>query len=468
MATRTAPRTTADDADEPKRPARRRNRRGGGGRSRGGGPKEAKDADDAGDDAGDDTADDDDDRDDSDREVVGGILDVLPNGSGFLRSGGGEASDVYVSAAQIRRCELRGGDDVTGRMRPARRNEKHPSLVRVEQVNGRDAEPPEERPLFSDLTAVHPTEKLPVPDAIGLVPIAKGSRVAVAGGPGAGATRLLRELAGTLGGADGLSVSVALVGVRPEEVTDWKRAEGDVAVVGGSFDESVEAQTQAAELAVEQAKRVAERGGDAVVVIDSLEALPAGAARRLFGAARKLEEGGSLTVIAASGMAWEPQRQASTRIALDGPAEDGAIQVAAGALGRSARRSHRLGAERMPDPAREPETPDEELLEAETAAIARLYTDEDRVERMAGELRTGFATLSGLRPGGVGVRLRADGARRPAVRGRARGGAATGGGRLHGDHRRRARGSWRRPTAAPPTRARGRSAWASTSRTSRG
>ena len=270
------------DSDEPRRPARRRSRRGGGGRSRGGGAKEAKDTKDAGEDsdAGDDpgegSRDEDDDRDDSDREEVGGVLDVLPNGSGFLRSGAGEASDVYVSAAQIRRCELRGGDDVTGRMRPARRNEKHPSLVRVEQVNGRDAEPPEERPLFSELTAVHPSEKLPVPDAIASVPVAKGSRVAVAGGPGAGATRLLRELVDTLAGAGGLSVSVALVGVRPEEVTDWKRAEGDVPVAGGSFDESVEAQTQAAELAVERAKRVAERGGDAVVVIDSLEACPRG------------------------------------------------------------------------------------------------------------------------------------------------------------------------------------------------
>ena len=264
-----------------------------------------------------------------------GVLDVLPNGSGFLRSAGeGEESDVYVSAAQIRRCELRAGDDVTGRMRPARRNEKHPSLVRVEQVNGRDAEPPEERPLFSDLTAVHPTEKLTVPDALGSIGIAKGSRVAVAGGPGAGATRLLRELVDTLTAAGGdLSVSVALVGVRPEEVTDWKRAEGGAAVAGGSFDESVEAQTQAAELAVERAKRDAERGGDAVVVIDSLETLPAGAARRLFGAARKLEEGGSLTVVAATGMAWEPQRQASTRIALDGPAEDGSVQVSASRSG---------------------------------------------------------------------------------------------------------------------------------------
>ena len=173
-------------------------------------------------------------------------------------------------------------------------------------------------------------------------------------------------------------------------------------------------------------------------MIDSLEALPAGAARRLFGAARKLEEGGSLTVIAASGMAWEPQRQASTRIALDGPSEDGGIQVAAGALGRAARGSHRLGAQRMPDPAREPETPDEELLEAETAAIARLYTDEDRVERMAGELRSGFATLSGLRPG-VSVfgsaRTDRDDPQYEAAREVARRLGEDG---LHRDHRRRA------------------------------
>ncbi len=320
--------------DQPRRPARRRSRRGG--RSRGG-AKDSEAAADTGDaDAGDRAVrcrrlrrrrD----RDDSDREQVSGVLDVLPNGSGFLRA---DEAEVYVSAAQIRRCELRAGDDVTGRMRPARRNERHASLVRVEQVNGRDAEPPEERPLFGDLTAVHPTEKLPLPDGLASVAIGKGSRVAVAGGPGAGATRLLRELVATLSQAGGdANISVALVGVRPEEVTDWKRAEGGAPVTGGSFDESVEAQTQAAELAIERAKRAAERGGDAVVVIDSLEALPAGAARRLFGAARKLEEGGSLTVIAATGMAWEPQRQASTRIALDGPAEDGAVQVSAARSG---------------------------------------------------------------------------------------------------------------------------------------
>jgi transcription termination factor Rho len=264
----------------------------------------------------------------ADREPAAGTLDILPNGSGFLRSAtpGGD-DDVYVSPAQIRRCELRAGDEVTGRLRPARRNERHPSLVRVEQVNGRDAEPPEQRPLFDDLTPVHASERLTLPEGLSGVPVGKGSRVAVTGGPGAGATRLLRDVAEALASAGGeLHVAVALVGARPEEVTDWQRV-GQLDVSGGAFDRSNEAQVQAAELAVERAKRVAERGGDAVVIIDSLEALPAGAARRLFGAGRKLEEGGSLTVLAASGMAWEPQRQASVRIALDAPGEDGSPQV---------------------------------------------------------------------------------------------------------------------------------------------
>lgn len=260
-------------------------------------------------------------------EPVAGTLDILPNGSGFIRVGDAPAADVYISPAQIRRCELRAGDEVGGASRPARRNERHPSLVRVEQVNGRDAEPPEERPHFDDLTPVHPSEVLPVPDAIKSVSIGKGSRVAVAGGPGTGATRLLRELVSGLSGAGELSVSVVLVGARPEEVTDWTR-EADVAVTGGSFDRSTEVQAQAAELAVERAKRVAERGGDAVVVVDSLEMLASGVARRVFGAARKLEEGGSVTVVAATGMSWEAQRQASTRIGLDPPSKKGEPQVA--------------------------------------------------------------------------------------------------------------------------------------------
>jgi len=314
-------------AEAPKRRARRS--RGGTGRSsrsRGdsgdGASKQAAKQDDT-DSPGDE---DDDDTDVESRELVNGVLDIIGNGSGFLRGEELDA-DVYVSPAQIRRCELRAGDAVTGRLRPARRNERHPSLVRVEQVNGNEAEPPEQRPLFSDLTPVHPTERLPGPDTLASVPLGKGARVAVAGGPGAGATRLLREIATSLGGADhDLVVTVVLVGARPEEVTEWKRGAA-VPVTGGSFDEGGDAQVQAAELAVERAKRVAERGGDAVVLIDSLEALPGAAARRLFGAARKLEEGGSLTVVAATGMAWEPQRQAGTRIALDAPDGQGTPQV---------------------------------------------------------------------------------------------------------------------------------------------
>ena len=257
----------------------------------------------------------DDEDEDEERESVTGVLDVLSNGSGFVRVEGGE--DVYVSPAQIRRCELRPGDEVTGPARPPRRNERYPSLVRVASVNGRDAEPPEQRPHFSDLTPVHASERLAGPPALASVPFGKGSRVAVAGAAGSGATRLLRELVSTLAGQPGdLTVTVVLAGARPEEVTDWRR-DTEAPVYGGSFDTAPADQAQAAQLAVERAKRVAERGGDAVVVIDSLDSLDPALARRLFGAGRKLEEGGSLTVFAAVGAGSEHLRVASTRVVLE-------------------------------------------------------------------------------------------------------------------------------------------------------
>ena len=251
--------------------------------------------------------------DDEERETVTGVLDVLPNGSGFLRVADGP--DVYVSPAQIRRCELRAGDAVAGPVRPARRNERHPSLVRVESVNGGTAEAPAERSRFEDLTPVHPHERLAAPAALADVPFGKGSRVAIAGPSGAGATRLLREIVATLAKSDGPSLTVVLAGARPEEVTDWKR-ETEADVHGGSFDSSPEDQAQAAQLAVERAKRVVESGGDAIVVIDTLETLPTGLARRIFGAGRRVEEGGSLTVVAAVGESSEQLRVASTRIVL--------------------------------------------------------------------------------------------------------------------------------------------------------
>jgi transcription termination factor Rho len=254
----------------------------------------------------------------SDEALATGVLDVLANGSGFVRvdPAGQSREDVYVSPAQIRRCELRAGDELSGPARSARRNERHPSLVRVETVNGAAAEPAEERPWFGDLTPVFPSQKLNAPKSLKDAPFGRGSRVAIAGRPGAGATTLLRELAAELSKDAELSLQVVLAGVRPEEVTEWRRTEG-LNVAGGSFDLSPDAQAQAAELAVERAKRRAERGGHAAVLIDSLEALPHSARRRIFGAGRATEEGGSLTVIAVTGGEDEALRWATTRVVLE-------------------------------------------------------------------------------------------------------------------------------------------------------
>jgi transcription termination factor Rho len=251
-------------------------------------------------------------------ETVAGVLDILANGSGFLRVGESDRSrdDVYVSPAQIRRCELRAGDEVSGPVRSPRRSERHPSLVRVETVNGGPAEPPEERPWFDGLPAVFASARLPAPAVLDAAPFGRGSRVAIVGPPGAGATTLLRQVADALREVDDLDLQVVLVGVRPEEVTDWRSAEG-VSVTGGGFDRSPEAQAQAAELAVERAKRRAERGGHAAVLVDSLEALPGGVRRRLFGAARATEELGSVTVVATAGEGSEALSWATTRVVLE-------------------------------------------------------------------------------------------------------------------------------------------------------
>ena len=279
---------------------------------------------------------------DEPEEVRSGFLDILQNGGGFLRSAELSQSrdDVYVSPAQIKRVELRPGDEVSGPVRPPRRSERHPSLVRVESVNGADPDPPPKRLHFESLTPVFPSARLSAPELLSLVPYGRGSRVAVGGPPGAGATTVLRLIAETLHEKESeLEIAVVLAGVRPEEVTEWRRAL-DSPVVGGSFDGSAERQVEAATMVIERAKRAAERGGHAGVIIDSLDALPAGAARRLFGAARNSEEAGSLTVFAATGLAAEPQRQATTRIVLE-PGAGAQPSVAAEASG--ALRSELLG-----------------------------------------------------------------------------------------------------------------------------
>jgi transcription termination factor Rho len=251
-------------------------------------------------------------------DMRGGVLDVLPNGSGFIRAEPYRQSreDVYVSPAQIRRCELRPGDEVTGPVRPPRRNERHPSLVRVATVNGTDADEPRERQRFDTLSASWPTDRLAGPNAMVDSPFGKGSRVAIGGPPGAGATFLLREAVKVLRDRHGeLDVVIVLAGVRPEETAEWADLGADVA--GGSYDGSFDDQAQVADLAVQRAKRAVENGRDVVLVIDSLDALPPATARRVFGAGRNATDAGSLTVLAATGTAAEAHRMATTHVILE-------------------------------------------------------------------------------------------------------------------------------------------------------
>jgi transcription termination factor Rho len=263
-------------------------------------------------------------------DLRSGILDVLPNGSGFIRAEPYRQSreDVYVSPAQIRRCELRPGDEVSGPVRPPRRNERHPSLVRVATVNGQDADAPTERSRFDSLAAAWPSERLAGPGALADTPYGKGSRVAIGGPPGSGASFLLREAVKVLRERHSdLEVIVVLAGARPEEAADW--ADLGVEVAGGSFDDSFEEQSQVAELAVQRAKRSVEGGKDIVVVVDSLDVLPPATARRVFGSGRNAQDGGSLTILAATGASAEPHRMATTHITLE-PREGDTPRLAPG------------------------------------------------------------------------------------------------------------------------------------------
>jgi transcription termination factor Rho len=284
-----------DEEAEERRP--RRGRRGGRGRGRARGAEDvAIDEDERG---GDDrAAARGEDRAEEGEKVVEGVVELLANGSGFLRLSPPEPTDddVYISAAQVKRCELVSGDRIAGPLRAPRRSERFPSLVRVDTINGRPADEVAEGTRFEDLPVSFPSERFelgsedPTVKAIEwLTPFGKGSRVVLAGPARAGKTEALRRLAEALGALDGLEVSVVLAGVRPEELGE----------IGGlSFGSSPDSQAQAVEQAIEQGRRVAARGGDAVVLVDSLEYLPPQAARRALAAARNITDGGSLTVIA--------------------------------------------------------------------------------------------------------------------------------------------------------------------------
>ena len=249
-------------------------------------------------------------------EPVSGVLDVVGAGHGFLRLKGLEPDpdDIYISASQIRRCELRAGDQVEGPSRPPRRGERHPALVRVETVNG--AEPGGERSAgFDQLTPVVPHRRLPLAPkeddvllrAVDLLaPLAFGQRVLVIAGPRSGRSTLLRAIVESIdSGKEGPGVIDLLVDERPEEVTAWKRLAGDDAEIAAApADLEAADQVRHAELAMARAKRRAESGEDVVVIVDSLTRLGVSyrdpiAIKPIFGAGRELEEegSGSLTVI---------------------------------------------------------------------------------------------------------------------------------------------------------------------------
>jgi transcription termination factor Rho len=252
-----------------------------------------------------------------DKEVEG-VIELLGNGSAFVRLTEGETSDedVYVSAAQVKRCELVSGDKVSGPMRPPRRSERFPSLVRVDTINGKPADEVSEGTRFDDLPVAFPADRLelgsddPTVKAIEwLTPFGKGSRVTVVGPARAGKSEALRRIAAALTDKGGVELSVVLAGVRPEEVGEWTEPSAAV-----TFAASADSQGQAVEHAVEQARRVAARGADAVVIVDSLEYVSPAVARRALAAARNIVDGGSLTVIASAPAALGGE---TTVIALD-------------------------------------------------------------------------------------------------------------------------------------------------------
>src|SRR4051794_3632535 len=251
--------------------------------------------------------------DDPEAETITGVLDRMPQGYGFLRlSGLHEAEgDVYVSASQIRRCELRPGDEVNGPARAPRRGERHRALVRVEAVNGQS--PGEERRHFEDLTPAPPSRRVFAPDAqldpavraVDLLgPLGFGQRVLVLAQPRSGRTTLLRALGSAIAETDA-HLCVVLADERPEEVPQWQQVLPEAEIFAATADEEPREQVREAELAMGHAKRLAEAGGDVVVLIDSLSRLALGyrdpaRVKRMFGVGRELgEEGaGSLTVIA--------------------------------------------------------------------------------------------------------------------------------------------------------------------------
>jgi len=260
-----------------------------------------------------------------------GILEIMAEGYGFLRTSGylPGPEDIYVSPSQIKRFGLRVGDEVLGQVRPPKDNEKYFALLRVEVVNGLDPEQARNRPDFEKLTPVFPHEriKLEMPDGDLTVrvvdlfaPIGKGQRAMIVSSPKAGKTTLLKKIGqATVQNHSEIYLMVLLLDERPEEVTDMRRSV-EAEVIASTFDRPPEEHIQVADLVLDRAKRLVEGGRDVVVLLDSLTRFsrannlvipPSGRTlsggldpaalhrpKRFFGAARKIEEGGSLTITA--------------------------------------------------------------------------------------------------------------------------------------------------------------------------
>jgi transcription termination factor Rho len=260
-----------------------------------------------------------------------GVLEIIEDGFGFLRGSRflPGSDDIYVSQSQIRRFGLRTGDRVSGQVRPPKDNEKFFSLLRVEAVNGVDPETARRRPGFDSLTPIFPLELInleTLPNILStrllnlVAPIGRGQRGLIVSPPKAGKTLLLKAIAnGITTNCPDMHLMVCLIGERPEEVTDMRRSvEGEV--ISSTFDEPVEDHTKVAEMALERAKRLVEAGRDVTILLDSITRLaraynlavpPSGRTlsggidpvalyppKRFFGAARNIEGGGSLTIVA--------------------------------------------------------------------------------------------------------------------------------------------------------------------------
>lgn len=317
---------------------------------------------------------------------VSGLLDIRPEGFGFLRARGYLPSqdDVYVSTSQLRRFALRSGDRIEGGSRPASSQEKFPALVRIDTVAGQSPEEARERRSFAELTPVYPEERLPLaagaPEgpasvtarAVDLVaPIGKGQRALVVAPAGAGTTTFLTHLAQALEvGHPDVDVVVVLVDERPEDLTEVRRSLR-AEVIGSTFDRPADEHAHVADLALEMVKRRVEAGRDVVLLLDGLTRLArahhhsAGsgarngvdssavyAAKRVFGAARCVEEGGSLTIVASAAASptssvdtaveEELQGTATTVIRLDGALAERGAFPAIDVLASSTRHAERL------------------------------------------------------------------------------------------------------------------------------